>query len=62
MTFTLVSAHFCCTVSVILALTLTEVTDLTLVHGHVVFVRVAFADGTHAVQAGGYDDGGHLGE
>ncbi len=39
-----------------------EVTDLTLVHGHVVFVRVAFADGSHAVHAGGYDDGGHLGE
>lgn len=35
---------------------------LTLVHGHVIFVRVAFAEGSHAVQAGGDDDGRVLGQ
>lgn len=35
---------------------------LTLVHGHVIFVRVAFADGSHAVQAGRDDDGRGLGQ
>lgn len=36
--------------------------ELTLVHSQVAFVRVAFANGPHGVQAAGDDDTGSLRE